>query len=82
MRKNPVKGTQVNHAPDFRSAESLIGDFNRRNKVGNEPGIRLPTSEHEAVTAAQRARGAALPRHVAAQGFWKGQSMHMIAQLR
>ena len=58
LRKNPVRNTQVNHAPQSREAESLIGNFNLRNKVGNEPAIRLPISEHTAVSAAQRARGA------------------------
>jgi hypothetical protein len=58
LRKNPVTGTQVNHAPQSRQAESLIGDFNLRNKVGNEPSIRLPIEEHNAVSAAQRARTA------------------------
>ena len=56
LRKNPVRDTQVNHAPQSRQAESLIGDFNLRNKVGNEPAIRLPTEQHAAVTAAQRTR--------------------------
>jgi len=58
LRKSAEKGTQVNHAPQSSPAESLIGGFNRRNKVGNEPAIRLSRSEHEAVTAAQAARGA------------------------
>jgi hypothetical protein len=60
LRKNPPPGqvTQVNHAPQSGQAESLTGDFNPANKVGNEPAIRLPTSEHEAVTAAQAARTA------------------------
>ena len=56
--KSPVQGTQVNHAPQSREAETLIGNFNLRNKVGNEAAIRLPISEHTAVSAAQRARGA------------------------
>jgi len=58
LRKNPVRGTQSHHAPQSREAELLIGDFNARNRVGNEPAIRLPISEHAAVSAAQRARGA------------------------
>ncbi|MEI8021674.1 MAG: polymorphic toxin-type HINT domain-containing protein, partial [Schlesneria sp.] len=58
LRKNPVAGTQVNHAPQSREAESLVGDFNVKNKVGNEPAIRLPIEEHEAVSAAQYLRTA------------------------
>lgn len=58
LRRNPVPGTQVNHTPQSREAELLLGDFNPRNRVGNEPAIRLPISEHTAVSAAQRARGA------------------------
>ena len=56
LRRNPVPDTQVHHVPQSRHAESLIGDFNPRNNVGNEPAIRLPISEHEAVNAAQRSR--------------------------
>ena len=58
LRKASQIGTQVNHAPQSREAELLVGGFNLRNKVGNEPAIRLLTSEHEAVTAAQAARSA------------------------
>jgi RHS repeat-associated protein len=58
LRTNSLLGTQVHHVPQSRQAESLIGDFNLRNRVGNEPGIRLPISEHEAVNAAQRLRTA------------------------
>jgi len=57
LRRNPLRGTQVNHAPQSREAQSLIGDWNPVNKVGHEPAIRLPISEHEAVSAAQRMRG-------------------------
>ena len=67
LRKNPVTGTEVHHVPQSREAESLVGDFNPRNKVGNEPAIRLPTEEHQAVTAAQAARTAsASARHLLA----------------
>ena len=58
LRKNPISGTQVNHAPQSRQAESLLGEFNVKNKVGNEPAIRLPIEEHDAVSAAQRLRTA------------------------
>jgi hypothetical protein len=58
LRKRSEKGTEVNHAPQSREAELLVGGFDRTNKVGNEPAIRLPTSEHQAVTAAQAARPA------------------------
>jgi hypothetical protein len=47
---------QVNHVPQTAQARSLIGDLNLRNKVGNEPAIRLPKSEHDAVTAVQAKR--------------------------
>ena len=67
LRKNPVSGTQVNHAPRSRQAESLLGDFNPRNKVGNEAAIRLPNEEHIAVSAAQGRRTApASARHLLA----------------
>jgi hypothetical protein len=56
LRSNRVTGTHVNHAPQSRHAESLIGDFNTVNEIGHEPAIRLPISEHEAVTAAQAQR--------------------------
>jgi hypothetical protein len=58
LRKSGIPNTQVNHLPQSRQAESLIGNFNPVNKVGNEPAIRLPISEHEAVNAAQRMRTA------------------------
>jgi hypothetical protein len=58
LRRNPILGTQVNHVPQSRQAESLIGNFSLRNNIGNEPAIRLPISEHEAVNAAQRMRRA------------------------
>lgn len=58
MYSYPFLCSQVNHAPESRQAESLTGDFNPANKVGNEPAIRLPTSEHDAVTAAQASRTA------------------------
>lgn len=57
LRKNPVKGTQVNHAPQTREAELLVGGHSKVNKVGHEPSIRLPIDEHDAISAAQRARG-------------------------
>ncbi|HYP08467.1 MAG TPA: hypothetical protein VER03_19690 [Bryobacteraceae bacterium] len=57
LRSTRLRNTQVHHVPQSREAESLVGDFNRRNRVGNEPAIRLPTSEHDAVSAAQRMRG-------------------------
>jgi len=56
LRKTRVPNTEVNHTPASRQADSLIGDFNTKNKVGNEVAIRLPTTEHAAVTAAQAAR--------------------------
>jgi hypothetical protein len=58
LRKLSGAGNQVHHAPGARSAESLIGDFKRANKVGNEAAIELPRLEHEAVTEAQRTMGA------------------------
>jgi hypothetical protein len=58
LRKTQQTGTQVNHVPQSREAGLLVGGWNPLNKVGNEPAIRLPISEHEAVTAAQAARGA------------------------
>ena len=58
LRRTPVKGTEVNHAPQSRQAESLLGDFDPKNKVGIEPAIRLPCSEHDAVSAAQRSASA------------------------
>jgi hypothetical protein len=58
LRKSGIPNRQVNHAPQSRQAESLIGNFNPANKVGNEPAIRLPISEHDAVNAAQRMRTA------------------------
>jgi RHS repeat-associated protein len=58
LRKTPVTGTQVHHVPQSRQAESLVGNFNPANRAGNEVGLRLPISEHEAVNAAQRARTA------------------------
>jgi hypothetical protein len=58
LRKTPQKGTQVNHAPQSREAELLVGNWNGANRAGNEAAIRLPISEHEAVTAAQAARSA------------------------
>jgi hypothetical protein len=58
LRKVPVQGTQIHHVPQTREAESLIGAFNSANKAGNEAAIRLPISEHGAVSAAQAARKA------------------------
>jgi hypothetical protein len=49
----------------------LIGGFNKKNKVGNEIAIRLPKPEHEAVTAAQKNRGAmASARDLLASDIW------------
>lgn len=56
LRRNPVPDTEVHHTPQSRRADTLVGDFNERNKVGNEPAIRLPKDEHDAVNAAQNSR--------------------------
>ncbi len=56
LRADPLEGTEVNHAPQSRQADSLVGDWNNVNNIGNEPAIRLPKEEHDAVSAAQAAR--------------------------
>ena len=58
LRKIPLQGTQIHHVPQTREAESLIGAFNSANRAGHEAAIRLPISEHGAVSAAQAARKA------------------------
>jgi hypothetical protein len=58
LRRSTIAGTEIHHVPQSRQAESLVGDFNIRNRVGNEPAIRLSWTEHQAVNAAQRLRTA------------------------
>jgi RHS repeat-associated protein len=58
LRKNGVPGTQVNHVPGSAPASTLVGDHNPTNDFGNEASIRLPISEHNAVSKAQQALGA------------------------
>lgn len=53
LRANPVQYTQVHHVGQSAQAESLLGDFNGANKVGNEPSIRIAESEHAAINADQ-----------------------------
>lgn len=53
LRKHPAPYTQVHHAPQSRKADTLLGDFNLKNHVGNEPAIRLSLGEHVAVSQAQ-----------------------------
>ncbi len=58
LRKNSLADTQVHHVSQSREAESLLGNFNPRNKIGNEPAIRISIDQHTAINAAQKARGA------------------------
>jgi len=58
LRATPLAGTEVNHVPGSASASTLVPTQNPANKFGNEAAIRLPQSEHAAVSAAQNALGA------------------------
>lgn len=63
LRNKPVKGTEVNHTPGSAQASTLVATHKKTNNYGHEPAIRLPASEHGAVTKAQ----AALPAQASAR---------------